>query len=406
MRASTSKSSVTPLPIARLHRRTLFAMSVAAGIAVANIYYNQPMLGLIGADLRDARVAAWIPMLTQLGYAAGLIALLPLGDMLERRRLIVMQFVALAAALALVALAPGLWMLAAGAVLVGALATVAQQIVPYAAQLATPERRGAAVGTVMGGLLAGILLSRTLAGMVSDAAGWRAMFWMAVPLALGAAVWMARVLPVHVPSERPRYGVLLRSLAHLWRATPMLRHAAITQALLFASFSAFWTTLALHLAASPLQLGASAAGAFGIVGAAGVAVAPLAGRIADRHGPGRVVVSGTLATALAWLPMAFAPGLVGLAIGVVILDLGVQAALVSNQHVVYGLDPAARSRLNTVFMSAMFLGGAAGSALAARAWAAHGWAGVSVVGATLPLLAVVLQAWWRLRPDANAAMPG
>ncbi|SFS20061.1 Predicted arabinose efflux permease, MFS family [Dyella sp. OK004] len=378
-----------------LSKTTLFAMALAAGLAVANIYYNQPMLGVMSSSLGDPRVSDWIPTLTQLGYAAGLLFLLPLGDMLERRRLIVVQFLILAAALMLAAIAPGLAALAIASVMVGAAATVAQQIVPFAAILAAPEKRGAAIGSVMSGLLTGILLSRTLAGVISSVAGWRAMFWLAVPVAAMGAILMARTLPAHHPRQPIQYKTLLASLGKLWRGEPVLRRAAATQALLFASFSAFWTTLALRLAEPPLNLGAATAGLFGIVGAVGVAMAPVAGRIADRKGPAPVIALGAAATILAWVIFGLWSSLWGLVVGVIVLDFGVQIALVSNQHLIYGLHPEYKSRLNTLFMTTMFVGGALGSLAAASAWHRYGWMGVSILGGVLPIgaLAMSLMHW-------------
>ena len=383
-----------------LSRATLYAMALASGLGVANIYYNQPMLGVMSHDLADTKVASVIPTLTQLGYAAGLLFLLPLGDRLERRRLIVVQFLVLALALCLAALAPGLATLALASVLVGAAATVAQQIVPYAAILAPPSQRGAAIGTVMSGLLTGILLSRTLAGLVSSMAGWRTMFWLAVPITLLTALLMQRRLPAHRPVNQLSYGQLIGSLYHLWRREPVLRRSAMTQAMLFASFSAFWTVLSLRLAQPPLHLGAAAAGLFGIVGAVGVTMAPVAGRIADRRGPAPVIAVGALVTLLAWLVFAFCPGLSGLVAGVILLDFGVQIAMVSHQHLVYGLHPEYKSRLNTLYMTTMFVGGAAGSALAAAVWRHAGWPGVAILGGSLALTALLSH----LRPR-SIAMP-
>lgn len=388
-------------PVGAIGRGTLFAMALATGLAVASIYYNQPMLGVMSDAFHDGRVGGWIPTLTQLGYAAGLLFLLPLGDMLERRKLIVVQFGVLALALTVMAMAPGLAVLAFASVLVGAAATVAQQIVPFAAILSAPEKRGAAIGTVMSGLFTGILLSRTLAGLVSSMAGWRAMFWLAVPLAVLGAVLMGRSLPVHHPARKLRYGDLLGSLIHLWRDEPVLRRAAFTQALLFASFSAFWTTLALRLAQPPLNLGAASAGLFGIVGAVGVAMAPIAGRVADRRGPAPVIALGAAATIVAWLVFGLSPGLVGLIVGVIVLDFGVQISLVSNQHVIYGLHPEYKSRLNTLFMTTMFVGGAIGSLLASVAWGHGGWFAVCVLGGVLPVGALLLSLVRRPAPRAR-----
>lgn len=383
-------SPVTTAP-PTLTRGMLFAMALATGTAVANIYYNQPMLGMIEKSFPHGPAAALVPTLTQAGYALGLLFLLPLGDLLERRRLIVIQFLAVAVASLLAAVSSGVTELLLASLLIGAAATVAQQIVPFTAILAAPERRGQAIGFVMSGLLTGILFSRTLAGFVATWSSWRAMFWVGVPVALLSALLMALYLPKHQASSKIGYRELLISIASLWRHEPVLRRSSFTQACLFAAFTAFWTILALRLEQPAFHLGAEVAGLFGIVGAVGITMAPLAGRIADRRGPHVVISLGALVTLLAWMVFGWWNTIVGMIVGVVLLDFGVQIALVSHQHLVYGLHPEFKSRLNTVFMTSMFLGGSLGSVGAATAWKHAGWLGVSIFGGSLAVLALISQ---------------
>lgn len=374
----------------KLSATALYAMATASGIAVANIYYNQPMLGIMEDDFPQA-ITGIVPTATQLGYALGLLFILPLGDIVHRRKLIVGQFLILAFSLVLAALAPTAGTLVAASLFVGASATVAQQIVPFAASLADPEKRGSTIGTVMAGVLSGILFSRTLSGFVGEHFGWREMFWLGVPMALAASVLMYVTLPDHAPVSRMAYNSALKSLAHLWRRESALRSAALMQAALFGSFTAFWTVLALYLATPKFNLGADVAGLFGVVGAVGVFAAPLAGKVADRKGPHFVVWLGIVLTIAAWLMFGAWSSLIALVIGVIVLDFGIQSALVSNQHIVYALDPDARSRLNTIFMTAMFLGGSAGAALASAAWSYEGWIGVTILGGALGIVALCIK---------------
>lgn len=375
----------------QLTRAQTFAMAVCAGIAVANIYYNQPLLGLIEASYPNSSAIGLIPTATQFGYAVGLLLLVPLGDLVERRRVITVQFIVLAVALAFAAVAPSTSALIVASLLLGVSATVAQQIVPFAATLADNRTRGAAVGTVVSGILGGILLSRTIAGFVGSHLGWREMFWLGAPLALGAAALVRLILPRHHPTQSIGYVAALRSLVHLLIEEPALRLAAATQAMLFASFIAFWTILALHLQEPAFGLGPEIAGLFGVIGASGILAAPLAGRLADKRGPHLVVAIAAAITLSSWIVFAGWNAVAGLTVGVVLLDVGVNAALVANQHLIFVLRPEARSRLNTVFMTAMFIGGSLGSLGASWAYAHLSWLGVCAYGAALATAGLLLQ---------------
>jgi predicted MFS family arabinose efflux permease len=369
----------------QLTRSLTAVMALAAGLSVANIYYNQPMLGLMVTDFQGAGHARLVPAATQLGYALGLLLLVPLGDSLDRRRLIVAQSVVLVAALALAAAAPSVLVLLLASVVIGAMATIAQQIVPLAAELAAPEHRGSVVGTVMSGLLAGILLARTVSGGVGAYFQWRTMFSLGAVIAALMGVLLFFTLPRRPPELRYRYSDLLLSLGSLTRSQPALRRSVMIQGAMFACFSIFWTTLALLLQEPPFRLGSEVAGLFGIIGLAGVVIAPMAGRLSDKRGPHGIIGLGILLVLAAFILFAAYPTLTGLTLGVVLLDTGVQMSMIANQSVIFGLVPAARNRINTIYMTGMFLAGAAGSAAAGIAWTDLGWRGVSGLGILVAL---------------------
>ena len=366
-------------------------MAIACGVAVANIYYNQPMLVIMEAAFPGQEsIIGFVPTVTQLGYALGLLFLVPLGDRIERRRLILTQYAALTVALAGVALAPDAWSIVAASVVLGVTTSVTQQILPFAAELSEPSRRGATIGTVMSGLLCGILLGRVLAGAVGERYGWRTMYWVGIVMAIVMTAILAQVLPRSRPKTQTSYAALIKSLFGLWREEPALRRAAIIQACVFGSFSALWTTLALHLDAE-YHLSAQVAGLFGFVGAAGVLFAPVAGKVSDRKGPHVVIGVACAMMVVSWLLLGIWGMVAGLVVGIVALDFGAQSAQVSNQHIIQALRPEARNRLNAILMGGMFLGGAAGSADATLAWKSFGWAGVSTLGIVLAVMALAVQ---------------
>ena len=379
----------------------LMVMAVACGVFVANIYYNQPILELLQqAFPRSIGLVNLVPTATQLGFACGLFFLVPLGDRLDRRKLILWQAAVLIVALVCLAAAPNAWLLVISSVVVGISASVAQQIVPFAAELAGSNRRGQVVGTVMSGLLCGILLGRAVGGFTADHWGWRATFWLGA--AMTAIIWV--MLLVKLPHSEPKtnhsYFGLMKSLIELWREERSLRRATCIQAAMFGSFIGLWTILALRLHEA-FGLGADVAGLMGIVGAAGILIAPLAGRVADRRGPHVVIGLGCLIMLLSYAVLGLWGSLAGLVVGIILLDFGEQSALISNQHVVYALRPEARSRLNTLFMSGMFVGGAAGSWGASISWRLGGWHAACVFGGALALLGFVLHFSGRLAAYAT-----
>lgn len=362
----------------------ILLLAVGTGVSVASLYYSQPMLGVLsGAIHASERQVGMVPTLTQLGYALGLLLLAPLGDRYDRRNIILIKGTILALSLLAAGLAPSLGFLLAASLAVGLSATMAQDLVPAAATLAPVAHRGKVVGIVMTGLLLGILLSRVVSGFVAEQFGWRAMYVAAAGglAVIGVALW--RGLPRFAPTTSLSYGALMGSLFSLWRQHPALRRAAVAQGLLALGFSAFWSTLAVMLHEAPFHLGSAAAGSFGLAGAAGALAAPLAGRIADRSGPERVTRLGAGLAALSFLAMALAPLLptthsqilliVASAIG---FDFGIQAALVAHQTIVYGIDPGARSRLNALLFTSVFVGMSVGAALGSLALAQWGWTGV------------------------------
>jgi predicted MFS family arabinose efflux permease len=366
-------------------------MAATCGITVANLYYNQPLLAQMARDFHaSVRQVGSIPLLTQIGTACGMLLFVPLGDITERRRLIVILLACTTVALTLAATATGLLWLSLASLAIGLLSVIPHLIVPFAAQLARPEQRGQAVGSVMSGLLIGILLARTVSGYLGAQFGWRAVYLLAACLMVVLAITLLRLLPRSRPSVDLSYGGMLISLTHLIRQQPLLREAAVIGGLIFGAFSAFWTTLVFLLERAPYAYhpASEAAGLFGLVGVVGAAAAPLVGKIADRRGP-----RFTLGIALGVLVISygvfglFGYRLWGLVLGVILMDFGVQAAHVSNQTRLYSLLPEARSRLNTVYMVCYFSGGSLGSALGAWGWSIAQWRGVCAVGLTMAALA-------------------
>lgn len=372
-------------------------MALTCALVVANIYYNQPLLAAIGGTFHlTPSTASLLATATQVGYTLGMLFVVPLGDMLERKQLMLLLLLGATGCLALAASAPNFAVLAGASVLLGITSAVPQLLVPMAAHLAPPADRGQIVGRIMSGLLLGILLSRTVSGYVGKHLGWQAMFGIGAGLMLALTALLAWRLPTDRPHFAGSYGALMRSLGTLVREQPALRRSALVGGLLFGSFSVFWTTLAFFLA-SPAHndghgYGSDVAGFFGLIGAVGALAASWAGKTADRKGPDYTIRLGSGLALLSFAVMGLTGSyLFGLVAGVILLDVGVQGAHISNQTAIFALVPEARSRLNTVYMTVYFAGGSLGSVLGGLAWMHGGWWGVCALGAALAGAAMVVQ---------------
>lgn len=389
-----------------IERRTLWAMAVGCGLSVANNYYAQPLLAEMGRYFAvDDRRMGLVAMLAQVGYATGLLLFVPLGDRLERRGFILAMLGAVTVALLGMAVAPSFAWLAAASLAVGVTTIAPQLLVPFAAHLAGPAERGRVVGTVMSGLLIGILAARTVSGVVGGALGWRAMYLIAAVVMVVLALALRGLLPRSEPEHAgTSYLGLLRSIGGLLRDEPVLRQSCLFGAMSFGAFSAFWTTLAFHLAAPPFGYASGVVGLFGLVGIVGALAAPIAGRFADRRSPRWTIGAGLACVLLSYLVLGLAGAtLWGLVAGVILLDLGAQAAHISNQARIYAIRPEARSRMNTAYMVAYFIGGAFGSYGGAWGWSRAGWWGVCLVGLTMTVAGLLAFAATAAGPSAVVA---
>ncbi|MFE4017753.1 MFS transporter [Streptomyces sp. NPDC059101] len=362
-------------------------MSVATGLSVAGNYFAQPLLDVIGRDLHlSTGTTALVVTVAQTGYGLGLLLLVPLGDLLERRRLAVVLCALTAVFLTVTASAPNAVLLLTGTALTGLTSVAAQVVMPFAATLSAPAERGRTIGTVMTGLLLGILLARTAAGLLAELGGWRTVYWVNAALMLLMAVLLRLRLPALRTTAGLRYPALLRSTLALFAQEPVLRWRAALGALTFAGFSVLWTALVFLLSGPAYGWQESTIGLLGLVGAAGSLAASTAGRLADRGLAHRVTGVSAFLLLGSWGLLAAggtggAWSLAALLAGVIVLDLAAHAVHVSNQNLVYAIRPEARNRLNSAYMTSYFVGGAVGSALTSMVWGLGGWGGVCVLGA-------------------------
>lgn len=380
-----------------MSRRIVWLLALCTGCVVANIYYVQPLLADIAREfgLSIARIGV-VAMLAQVGTGLGMLFFVPLGDKYERRTLISLLMVAESITLVFAASAKSVLWLGAAAFFVGVWTSCVHVIVPLAAHLAQPKERGRIVGIVLSGLLIGVLLARAFSGIVGDRYGWRAVFWFASALMLVLAVTVRVSLEPSKPELSMKWTALMRSIGSLARQHPTLREAALLAMLLFMTFSALWTTLVFLLRTPPYHYGTTAAGVFGLLGASSAAAAPIVGRMSDRHGPERSILIAIVSTLAGYLLLLVAgrtlPGLIA---AIALIDVGVQSGHVANQSRIYAIAPEARSRLNTFYMVAFFIGGALGSYLGPLGFTLGGWTGFCAI----PLAALVFALAYFVRAD-------
>ena len=383
--------NATPHASSTMTRGMVMLFAFCCGAIVANIYYAQPIIELIAPDIGlTPAMASLIVSLTQIGYALGLFFLVPLGDLLENRKLMISTTVLAIASLLGAAFIqqPNLFLLVS--LLIGFSSVSVQILIPLAAHLAPAESRGRVVGSIMGGLLLGILLARPVSSVVADHFGWRAMFMAAAGLMAFISVVLLITIPKRQPDHSATYGQLLRSLGTLLRKQPVLRQRAFYQGGMLATFSLFWTAAPLELARNH-GLSQSEIALFALVGALGAIAAPIAGRLADAGHTHRASLLAMLFAALSFLPAFVHPlySVIGLAVTGVVLDFCVQMNMVLGQRAIYALDANSRSRLNALYMTSIFIGGAFGSAIASSVYQHGGWLGVMLVGSAFPLVALL-----------------
>lgn len=359
----------------------LYLLSISAGLVVANLYYNQPLLHDIAVSLKvsDAQVSN-VALSTQIGYALGLLLIIPLGDKINNMKIIKLDFLVLILSLLGAALSQSLFLLIVSSFLIGFTSTLPQLFVPMVAHLSNDENRGKSIGIVMSGLLIGILGSRVLSGLVGEYFGWRTVFYAAATLMILLFFLLNAKLPVIQPKFGESYAKLMKSLWFYLKTEPTLRLATLRGALAFGSLSAFWTTF-VFLMEDSFNYGSAIAGGFGLFGIAGALGATVVGKLNNRVDRRKLIIIGAILIIVSWLIFLISPhSIIGLIIGVIVIDLGVQSVHITNQNIVFSKNTEARNRVNTIYMVGFFIGGAAGTSLGSLAWNYMGWTGVSLVG--------------------------
>ncbi len=386
-----------------LSKSILWLMAIGAGLVVANNYYNQPLLGVIAKELGESESAtSKVAMFTQMGYAAGLLLIIPLGDMFRRKKIILIDFFFIILSLVVFALSKSLIVMLAASFFIGLTSVVPQIFVPIAAQLSRPEEKGRNVGIVMSGLLIGILGSRVFSGVVGEYLGWRNVFFIAAGLMIILAVLIAWMLPNMQPTFKGTYGQLMGSVIRYARSIPSLQLASLRGALGFASFSAFWTTLTFRLQEAPYFQGSDVAGSLGLFGIAGALAATLVGQASGKVNKNKLIAIATFLMIVSWGVFGMGDSTyIGIIVGIILLDMGLQAMHVTNQTIVLSSHPEAANRLNTVYMVSYFIGGSIGTFVGGKAWGAYGWNGVVFTGAFFVSLCLVVHLIISRKPKFN-----
>ncbi|ABR32922.1 MFS transporter [Clostridium beijerinckii] len=390
LKTNSSIDNTNTRPI--LTKLLILVMSIACGLTVANLYYIQPLLGDIAKTFHvDQLSIGFAAMLTQIGYAIGMIFILPLGDIKEKRNLIVIMLLFSVISLMSMFFSSNIYILTISSFAVGFTSIIPQLIIPLAAQLSNPQQRGQTIGTIMSGLLIGILLSRTVSGILGSYLGWRIVYLIAAIMMFTLMLILRKLIPLCNPISDIKYSELLKSMIHLIKTEPILRESSLNGALMFSAFSAFWTTLIFLLESSHYNMGAEAAGLLGLVGVSGALAAPLVGKVADKRGS-RFAIGICIVVVIVSYLLFFLFGfkILGLVLGVILLDLGVQSCNVSNQARVHSLNEETRNRLNTIYMVSFFLGGAFGSFLGSYSYSHFGWYGVCTFGIITQILALII----------------
>lgn len=370
-------------------------LATACGIIVANLYYAQPLVGVISSSIGLSESSSgFIVTLTQIGYVVGLLFVVPMGDIVENKRLIVISLLLTAVALGITALSKQAFPFLAASFVIGVGSVAAQVLVPFASYLASESSRGRVVGNVMSGLLLGIMLARPVSSLVADFFGWHAVFALSAAAILILAIVLSKVLPIRKPSLDTSYTALLGSMWHLLRTTPILRRRAAYHACVFATFSLFWTTVPLLLSSPIFGFSQKEIALFALVGVAGAVAAPVAGRLADRGwtrpATGIALVTVIISVLLPLIIRTGSPiGVAVLVVSAILLDAGVSANLVLGQRVLFSLNPEIRSRLNGLFMAIFFFGGAIGSAIGGWIYATGGWSAALWIGMAFPIAAIL-----------------